>query len=116
MKDLIIDIQSCRITVPDSFINYNPTQQEEFIKTAMINKGVKAETLIENWHETKGDNSGSVSNQKIKVYLSTGDLDKLFEGKGHNWTFPTNKGEDIDIELYYNEFDEDDKLESEGKS
>ena len=42
-------------------------------------------------------------NQKLKINLSEDDLYELLHGETFDWTFKTDKGEDIDIHLYKGE-------------
>ena len=41
-----------------------------------------------------------MNKQKLRIGFSESDLDDLRNGHTHNWTFATDKGEMIDIELY----------------
>ena len=40
-----------------------------------------------------------MKNQQLRIPLTEQDLEELREGNTFNWTFTTDKGEDIDIEL-----------------
>lgn len=44
-----------------------------------------------------------MKNQKLKIHFSEEDLQDLLAGETFNWTFTTDKGEDIDIFLYRGE-------------
>jgi len=39
------------------------------------------------------------NNQSIRLPLSASDLEELRDGRTFDWTFTTNKGQDIDIKL-----------------
>ena len=40
---------------------------------------------------------------KLKIHFSEEDLHALLNGEVFNWTFTTDQGQDIDIELYRGE-------------
>lgn len=42
-------------------------------------------------------------NQKLEIDLTFEDLQELIEGRVFNWTYPTDKGESIDIKLFNEE-------------
>jgi len=46
-------------------------------------------------------------NQAIRVGFSEEDLSDLRRGRVHNWTFLTDRGEKIDIELYNEDLETD---------
>ncbi len=46
------------------------------------------------------------TNQKLNIYFSEEDLQELLNGEEFNWTFTTDKGEDINIHLYKGEEEE----------
>mgnify|MGYP001184894857 CR=1 FL=1 len=46
-----------------------------------------------------------MNNQKLRIPFTQEDLEELRNGKTFNWTFKTDKGEDIDIELVQEEFE-----------
>lgn len=45
-----------------------------------------------------------MQNQKLRIPFSQSDLEELLAGETFNWTFETDKGESIDIELVQEEF------------
>jgi len=49
----------------------------------------------------------SMANQKLRINFSEEDLQDLQNGETFDWTFTTDKGEDIDIHLYNGEDVED---------
>jgi len=62
-------------------------QRTQYQKLRLINHG---ESTIK---------INNMSNQKIKVTFSENDLDDLRNSDVLNWTFKTDKGENIDLEL-----------------
>lgn len=51
-------------------------------------------------------NKNTTKNQKLKIHFSEEDLQELQNGETFDWTFRTDKGEDIDIHLYQGEDEE----------
>jgi len=47
---------------------------------------------------------------KIKVHLSQEDIEDLQGGEVFDWTFTSDKGEDIDIELYMGDIEEEELI------
>jgi len=45
-------------------------------------------------------------NQKLKINFTMGDLEDLMNDLTFDWTFTTDKGEDIDIHLFQGEEEE----------
>ncbi len=47
-----------------------------------------------------------MKNPKIKIDLTMEDLEELMAGGVFNWTYTTDKGQDIDIMLFNDEVDD----------
>lgn len=47
--------------------------------------------------------------QQIELPFSQSDLEDLMNGDEHNWAFPTDRGETIDIRLYNEDYEQNDE-------
>ena len=48
-----------------------------------------------------------MANQKLKIDFTAGDIEELKDGRTFDWTFTTDKGEDIDVHIYNEDFEEE---------